>query len=178
MRIRFEICLLTFLAVNTSIKANAQALVEDPAPAKNQAMLRVSMPKVSPKSGEITSLPKPVFREPWWKLDKDVTALGIIHGAASLMDGITTRTNITHGSTEVDPLDRLFLGAKPTWSRMLPLGSLEVYGTALLAQHMKHSKCKVMRKLYLVPQIGFIVHHTYEGGNNVKSRNTFLTQGY
>ncbi|MGA2607297.1 MAG: hypothetical protein ABSH01_07555 [Terriglobia bacterium] len=105
--------------------------------------------------------------------------MGTIHAAASLMDGITTRENVTnYGATEVDPLDRFLLGAKPTWSRMTSLGSLEVYGIALLAQHMKHSECKVVRKLYLVPQIAFIGIHTYQGGHNVISRNTFLAQGY
>ena len=143
-----------------------------------QEFLDVPMPKVSPKIGEIDSSPKQVVRKPWWKLDKDVTVLGTIHGAGSLMDGITTRQSVSHGFTETDPVDRLFLGPKPTWSRMITLGSLEVCGTALLAQHMKHSKYRVLRKLYLIPQIGSIGIHIYEGGHNVTALNTFLTRGY
>ncbi len=80
--------------------------------------------------------------------------------------------------TESDPLDRLFLGPRPTWSRMIPLGSLEIYGAALLAQQMKHSKYKVVRKLYLGPQIFCIGIHTYEGGRNVVRRDTLLQEGY
>jgi hypothetical protein len=138
----------------------------------------LSLPKVSPKVDELNSPPKQVFHPPWWKLDKDITALGTIHGAASLMDGITTRNGVDHGFVETDPLDRQFLGPKPTWARMLTLGSLEVYGTALLAQHMKHSKHKIIRDVYLVPQMGLIGIHAYASSQNVLTLNTFLARSY
>lgn len=133
--------------------------------AMSQEFPDVPIPKVIPSAPVLTSSPKPVLHRPWLRLDKDVTVLGTIHAAVSLMDGITTRENIAnYGATEMDPLDRFFLGAKPGWSRMTPLGSLEVYGIALLAQHMKHSGYKVVRKVYLVPQMAFIAIHTYQGG--------------
>ena len=143
-----------------------------------QEFLDVPIPKVSPKAVEIGSSPKQVLREPWWKLDKDVTAMGIVHSAAAIMDGITTRRCTTIGTTEGDPVDRFFLGSKPTWARMIPFGGMEVYGTALLAQHMKHSRFKAVRMFYLAPQIGLIGLHTNAGANNVKILSFLLKEGY
>jgi hypothetical protein len=131
----------------------------------------VPIPTFIPNVRVVASSPKPVLHRPWLRLDKDVTVLGAFHGAAALMDGITTRRYIAY---ETDPLDRAFLGPTPTWSRMIPLGCLEVYGAALLAQHMKHSKYKVVRKLYRVPQIGFIVQHTYGGGQQFHNAECLL----
>ncbi len=178
MRVRREVVLLVCLAIGSDISTKAQELLEDPAPAKNQTMLRVSMSTMSHKGGEITALPKSVIREQWWKLDKDVTALGIIHVAGALTDGVTTRRFVTLGYAEGDPVDRLFLGQRPGWSRMIPFGGLEVYGAALLAQRMKHSKFKVARRLYLAPQIAFIAIHAYETGNNIIVVNATSPQGY
>lgn len=145
---------------------------------KAQEFLDVPLPRVSPKTIELGSPPKPLIRQPWWKLDKDVTALGTLHSAAAIMDGITTRRCIVMGTTEADPVDRLFLGPKPTWARMIPFGGMEIYGAAVLAQQMKHSKFKVVRRLYLAPQIGFIGLHTYAGANNVKIRASLIKEGY
>jgi hypothetical protein len=173
----YQAVLVIFFAMTNCIAANAQALVEDPVPVENRTALRVSVPKVSPKSSEVTSFPKTVLREPWWKLDRDVTALGMIHGAASLMDGITTR-KLPNTFMEGDPLDRLFLGPTPTWSRMIPLGALEIFGTAFLAQRMKHSRWKVARRLYVAPQIVLTGLHTYAGGHNVVQTNNYYVRGY
>jgi len=161
------------LAASPGIATKAQELLESPAPANDQAMLRLSITKASSKRGEIAFLPKPAFREPWWKLDKDVTALGIIHAAASLMDGVSTRQS-PNEFHEADPADRLFLGREPTWSRMILLGTLEIFGTALLAQRMKHSRWKVARRLYVAPQIVLIGMHTYAGGHNVVLTSNYL----
>jgi|SRR5208282_1574055 len=143
-----------------------------------QEFLEVPIPRVTP--GLIGKSPsrKQLIREPWWKLDKDVTALGLLHSAAAIMDGITTRRCTTRGMTEGDPVDRFFLGPKPTWARMIPFGGMEVYGTALLAQHMKHSRFKAVRMFYLAPQIGLIGLHTNAGANNVKIRASLVKDGY
>lgn len=145
---------------------------------KAQQFLEVPIPKVNPKTVESGSPPKPLIRQPWWKLDKDVTALGTVHSAAAIMDGITTRQCTTMGTTEGDPMDRLFLGPKPTWARMIVFGTMEIYGAAILAQQMKHSRFKVVRRLYLVPQIGFIGIHTYAGANNVNIHASLVKEGY
>jgi len=168
---------LTFFVVSLGVATSAQELLEDRLPAKNYSLLLAPIPKVNPKSSAISDAPKSVFHEPWWKLDRDVMALGFIHGSASLMDGITTR-HCPVEFVETDPLDRLFLGQRPTWSRMIPLGSLEIFGAALLAQHMKHSKWKLVRKLHSAPQILFVAQHTYEGADNVTQTNAFLKRGY
>ncbi len=176
MRIHYTTVLLAFLAVNFATGTKAQELLENQMPAKNTVLFLAPVPKINPKSSEVT-VPKTVFHAPWWKLDRDVITLGLMHGGASLMDGITTRQCPSEFS-ETDPLDRLFLGQRPTWSRMIPLGSVEIFGTALLAQHMKHSKWKIVRQLHSAPQIFFITQHTYEGAHNVIETNAFLKQGY
>lgn len=145
---------------------------------KAQEFLEVPIPKVNPRTIEKGAPPKQLIRQPWWKLDKDVTVLGTVHSAAAIMDGITTRRCIVIGTTEADPVDRLFLGPKPTWPRMIVFGSMEIYGAAILAQQMKHSKYKVVRRLYLAPQIGIIGLHTYAGANNVKIRASLVKEGY
>jgi hypothetical protein len=145
---------------------------------KAQEFLEVPIPKISAKTVELGSPPKQMIRQPWWKLDKDVTVLGTVHSAAAIMDGITTRRCIVIGTTEADPVDRLFLGPKPTWPRMIVFGSMEIYGAAILAQRMKHSRFKVVRRLYLAPQIGLIAIHTYAGGNNVKILGFLRKEGY
>src|SRR5208337_2922344 len=103
---------------------------------KAQEFFEVPIPKVDPGIIEKGAPPKQLIRQPWWKLDKDVTALGTMHSAAAIMDGITTRRCIVMGTTEADPVDRLFLGPKPTWDRMIPFGGMEIYGAAVLAQQM------------------------------------------
>lgn len=143
-----------------------------------QEFLEVPIPRASPGLIEKSPSPKPVIREPCWKVDKDVTALGLLHSAAAIMDGITTRRCTTMGTTEADPVDLLFLGPKPTWARMIPFGGMEVYGTALLAQHMKHSRFRALRTFYLAPQIGLIVLHANAGANNVKIRAALVKEGY
>ena len=145
---------------------------------KAQEFFEVPIPKVDPGIIEKGAPPKQLIRQPWWKLDKDVTALGTMHSAAAIMDGITTRRCTTRGMTEGDPVDRFFLGPKPTWARMIPFGGMEVYGTALLAQHMKHSRFKAVRMFYLAPQIGLIGLHTNAGANNVKIRASLVKDGY
>ena len=82
------------------------------------------------------------------------------------------------GTTEADPVDRFFLGPKPTWPRMIVFGSMEIYGAAVLGQQMKHSRFKVVRRLYLAPQIAFIGLHTYAGANNVKIHASLIKEGY
>lgn len=176
MKTRQQIVLLTFLVMCTGIGAKGQGLFEDPSPGERQATLRVAMAKAAPKSHEMISLPKPVLREPWWKLNKDVTALGTVHGATSLMDGVTTR-RWPRGFIEADPVDRLFLGPVPAWSRMIPLGTLEILGTAVLAQRMKRSNRKVFRRLYFAPQILLIGLHSYAAGGNIIKTNASLAEG-
>ena len=176
MSIRYTFIFLTFLVVSLGIDTKAQELLADQRPAKNNALLLAPIPKVNPGSSGMISVPNRAH-VPWWKLDKDVIALGLIHGGASLMDGITTR-QCPIEFVESDPLDRLFLGQRPAWSRMVPLGSLEIFGAALLAQHMKHSKWKTFRKLHAAPQLFFITQHTYEGARNVAETDTFLKRGY
>ena len=170
MRILCGVAIFVCLAMSLGIRARGQELPENPVPTRGEPTLRPLIAIAGSRTNKITSLPKPVFREPWWKLDKDVATLGAIHGAASVMDGITTTQGPAY-LQEGDPVARLFLGRRGTWSRMLPLGSLEVFGTALLAQRMKHSSWKLARRLYVAPQILAIAWHTEEGSQNVLLTN-------
>lgn len=59
--------------------------------------------------------------------DKPVLALGLMQSAGLLADGITTQQRVRQGYTETDPVTRLFLGSKPEWGAMAPLGRLNVF---------------------------------------------------
>jgi hypothetical protein len=113
--------------------------------------------------------PKAAVRHSFWHLDKEVIALSAVQGAAETTDGIFTY-RLTHRNNyhEIDPLARLFLGSKPAWGRMAPLGIAEAYGAALLAQHMKTSRHKAFRKIWWLPQSICIGVHT--GGTIYSNR--------
>ena len=61
-----------------------------------------------------------------------------LHGGAALYDGLSTRHFVHSGYIEVDPPARVLLGSHPGWSRMLPLGALEVWGVDRLPARWHH----------------------------------------
>lgn len=85
-----------------------------------------------------------------------VVTLGLAQGAAEAWDGYTTRRNIESGHYEADPISRAFIGRYPTWDTMIPAGTLQVVGTALLAERMRRSRNRFVRKLWFLPQAASI----------------------
>ena len=81
-----------------------------------------------------------------------VVLLGAVQTGALISDGVTTRQYLHRGYVEVDPLTRAFLGRTPTWSRMAPLGAVQVVAGMWLAERMSKSQRVWVRRLWWLPQ--------------------------
>lgn len=84
--------------------------------------------------------------------DKPVMALALSQSAALVADGVTTRERVRLGYKELDPVTRVFLGSKPTWARMAPLGAVQCLLETWLAERMRTSTHKWIRRLWWLPQ--------------------------
>jgi hypothetical protein len=84
--------------------------------------------------------------------NRPVVLLGAVQTAALISDGVTTRQYLHRGYVEVDPLTRAFLGRTPTWSRMAPLGTVQVIAGMWLAERMSKSQHVWVRRLWWLPQ--------------------------
>jgi hypothetical protein len=84
--------------------------------------------------------------------DKPVLTLGVAQSAALVTDGITTRERVQQGYTETDPVTRLVLGPKPSWGAMAPLGAAQCLLETWLAERMRTSRYKWVRRIWWVPQ--------------------------
>lgn len=85
--------------------------------------------------------------------DRSTLALASAQTAAVLADGITTRQSVRRGNVEIDPLTRVFIGRRPTWSRMLPLGMVQVVAETWISQRMKDSKHNWLRRCWWLPLV-------------------------
>jgi hypothetical protein len=117
--------------------------------------------------------PKPKMPKPGsigrsrFALDRASLALGVLQSGVELFDGIGTH-RFVHAPTcrscvEVDPVCRLFLGPKPTWPRMLTLGTMEAFGAAYVHQSMRRSPHKLVRWLAPVLPLALTGIHLEQG---------------
>ena len=100
--------------------------------------------------------------------DKPVLALGVAQSAALLADGITTQQRVQQGYTETDPVTRLFLGAKPNWGGMAPLGAAQCLLETWVAERMHTSRHKWVRRFWWVPQSVGIGGNIWGAGATVR----------
>jgi len=70
-----------------------------------------------------------------------------------VFDGVATRQFIRRGYSEVDPVTKIFIGSKPTWGRMAPLGAVQVVAGMWLAERMKTSQHIWVRRFWWLPQL-------------------------
>jgi hypothetical protein len=140
------------------------------------SFLAVSSPIEAPKPDPPKPKPnvrKPDAPAPWlgarsrFALDRASLAFGVLQGGVELFDGIGTH-RFVHAPTcrscvEVDPVCRLFLGPKPTWPRMLALGTMEAFGAAYIHQSMHRSPHKLVRWLAPVVPLTLIGIHLEQG---------------
>ena len=84
--------------------------------------------------------------------DKPVLALGLAQSAALVADCVTNRQRVQLGYTEFDPVTKIFLGSRPTWGRMAPLGAVQCLLETWLAERMRTSTHKWIRRFWWVPQ--------------------------
>ena len=98
--------------------------------------------------------------------DKPVLALTAVQSAALVTDGITTKECDKPGCSEGDPVSRLFIGRHPTWSRMAPAGAAVAVGQMWLAERMKTSRHKWVRRLWWLPEVAGIAANSVAAANN------------
>jgi hypothetical protein len=131
MRIRYEIVLLAFLEMSTSIATNARKMHEDPVPVKKPATLRV--PKIQ-----------------WLSLSAATYSAAALdmHVTANAEEWFRKHPDYYRGPTETDPLARPFV--------RLPQPAYYACGFALatgvnwLGYRMSHSH--KLRKVWWLPQ--------------------------
>jgi hypothetical protein len=128
-------------------------------------LLAASSKIEAPKPKEVKP-PRSVTR-PRFALDRASVTLGLLQGGVELFDGVAThrfvRTPGCPYCVEVDPICRLFLGPKPTWPRMLTLGTMEAFGGAYLHQGMRRSPHKLVRWLAPVVPLTLTGIHLEQG---------------
>ena len=133
---------------------NALAFTESQPPFAVNNLLKPSL-KTEYKSGEPTRPGKCVLLEKnlcGAVKNRPVVLLGALQTGALISDGVTTRQYLHRGYVEVDPLTRAFLGRTPTWSRMAPLGAVQVIAGMWLAERMSKSQHVWVRRLWWLPQ--------------------------
>jgi hypothetical protein len=84
--------------------------------------------------------------------DRRVVLLGGLQTGALISDGISTRQFLSHGYSEVDPVAKIFIGSKPTWGRMAPIGAAQVFAGMWLGERMATSRHPWVRRFWWLPQ--------------------------
>lgn len=84
--------------------------------------------------------------------DKPVLILSTAQVSLATWDGFTTRSFVRRGYEEGDPLVKWAIGTRPTWKRMAPMGAAQSIGLMLIAERMRQSHHKWVRRLWWVPQ--------------------------
>jgi hypothetical protein len=134
-------------------------------------------PKRSPKSQDKTR--DPTFSGRCVLLERNlcgalkngpVVLLGAAQTAALISDGVTTRQYLQRGYVEVDPLTRAFLGRKPTWGRMAPLGAVQVVAGMWLAERMSKSQHVWIKRFWWLPQAIGIAGNIAASAHNLTLR--------
>ena len=151
---------------------NALAFTESQPPFAVNNLLKPSL-KTQDKSGEPTLAGKCVLFERSLcgaLKNRPVVLLGAVQTGALISDGVTTRQYLHRGYVEVDPLTRAFLGRTPTWSRMAPLGAVQVVAGMWLAEHMSKSQHVWVRRLWWLPQTIGIAGNVAASAHNVTLR--------
>lgn len=92
--------------------------------------------------------------------------LAVIQAGVLIADGVTTRQNVTHGQVEIDPVARLFIGSRPGYGRMVPIGVIEEVGCYYLARRMERSQR--FHKIYWLPQAVAIAGHGFGAGSDIR----------
>jgi len=99
--------------------------------------------------------------------DKPVLALTAVQSGLLVSDGVTTRQVVRRGYSEIDPIARLFIGTKPTWGRMAPIGAAQVIAGTWLAERMRTSRHVWIRRFWWAPQAAGIAGNAWATGHNL-----------
>ena len=99
--------------------------------------------------------------------NKPIVLLGAVQTAALISDGVTTRQFLSRGYTEVEPVARILLGSTPTWSRMAPIGAVQVFAGMWLAERMATSQHVWIRRFWWLPQMMGTAGNLAATGHNI-----------
>jgi hypothetical protein len=99
--------------------------------------------------------------------DRPVMALAGVHAAAASWDGIETRRGLNAGWTEADPFTRPFVHSSPA---MVAGGAVEVAAGAIIADRMRHSQFRVLRRTWFLWQTVPTIAHIAGASAWVKAR--------
>lgn len=102
--------------------------------------------------------------------NRRIVILASTQTAALISDGVTTRQFLRRGYVEVDPFARVFLGSRPTWGRMAPLGTVQVFAGMWIAERMASSRHVWVRRFWWLPQIMGIAGNVAASAHNVRLR--------
>jgi hypothetical protein len=113
-----------------------------------------------------------LFRETLCRAAKSrsLLALAALQSAALVSDGVTTRQFLRRGYVEVDPVARIFIGRKPTWARMAPLGAVQVTAGMWLGERMAMSRHRWVRHFWWLPQVIGIAGNVAATAHNLTLR--------
>jgi hypothetical protein len=115
-----------------------------------------------------TPLACPTFHRSWYALDRTAITLGLVQAGAEVFDGIGTRRFVTgpascYWCVEQDPLTRVFIGAKPTWGKMIAFGAIEDVASTYLHQSMRRSRHKFIQRLAPAVPLALTTIHITKG---------------
>ena len=152
-----------FALLSCAVLAHADDLPNAPMP----------KPSTETPTGYISSgkrvAPHPIIRSKrLFGLDRSVVLFAVIQTGALTYDGFTTRDIEARcpRCREGNPVNRFFLGERPGWGRMTPLGAAEIIGAAYLTQWMRHSKHRPLRVASWFIQPFAAAHHLASGIGN------------
>jgi hypothetical protein len=108
-----------------------------------------------------------------FSFDRAAFSIGLLQGVSELYDGATTKYFLHHCSDclEADPVSHLLLGSRPTWARMITVGSIEGLATTYLHQYMRRSSHQMVRRCAPIAPLALTGIHLIEGSRNLSLRN-------
>src|ERR1035438_478786 len=120
-------------------------------------------------------IPVPAKEMGWrrFSFDRAAISIGLVQGASELYDGVTTKYFLHHCSEclEADPVSHFLLGSRPTWARMITVGSIEGFATTYLHQYMRRSSHKMVRRCAPITPLVLTGIHLIEGSRNLSLKN-------
>jgi hypothetical protein len=133
------------------------------------------IPLLAPSSVAAAPVPAPAeeMGRRRFSLDRTAISIGLVQAASELYDGVTTRYFLHHCSDciEGDPLSHFLLGSRPTWARMITVGSIEGFATTYLHQYMRRSSHKMVRRCAPLAPLVVTGVHLVEGSRNLSLKN-------
>jgi hypothetical protein len=179
-RIGWLFCALTAPCQPASCGQEAN-LILPPVPEMSLRDIHLSeIPLLAPSPVAAAPIPAPAqeMGRRRFSFDRTAISMGLIQAASELYDGVTTRYFLRRCSDciEGDPLSHFLLGSRPTWARMITVGSIEGFATTYLHQYMRRSSHKLVRRCAPFAPLVVSGIHLVEGSRNLSLKNNTPAQ--